>query len=53
MHLGSGILYDTISEFGVIKPPPHHQLLTDECTFGVLSVWNMGSWNDILGVLQS
>ena len=53
MHLGRGVLHDTIAEFGVIKPPPKHQDFIDECTFGVLSVWNMSSWNDILGVLHS
>ena len=53
MHLGSGVLHDTIAEFGIIKPPPKHQDFIDECIFGVLSVWNMDSWNDILGVLHS
>ncbi len=53
MHLGSGVLYDTISEFGVIKPPPNHKVLIDDCTFGVLSVWNKNSWNDILAALHS
>jgi len=53
MHLGSGVLHDTIAEFGIIKPPPKHQDFIDECTFGVLSVWNVGSWSDILGALHS